>query len=183
MKQGRMTVVEQKEASPAVAEAVCRLLAQLTSRPCPFGMPELEQMLRSGNCRLFMARVDNEAVGMLTVGQYATPTGRKCWLEDVVMRWIFVLYQGERAFYAGSVLFWNSLQPLRRRKLRMKTAMSYTKPSHRNHCNSACCKAAFFRAAALQKRNRPRGMFNTASPDFSFAPCRPKKFSFSRTAF
>ena len=85
MKQGRMTVVEQKEASPAVAEAVCRLLAQLTSRPCPFGMPELEQMLRSGNCRLFMARVDNEAVGMLTVGQYATPTGRKCWLEDVVV--------------------------------------------------------------------------------------------------
>ncbi|WP_291448121.1 hypothetical protein, partial [Desulfovibrio sp.] len=48
---------------------------------------------------------------------------------------------------------------------------------------SACCKAAFSRAAALQKRNRPRGMFNTASPDFSFAPCRPKKFSFSRTAF
>ena len=48
-------------------------------------------------------------------------------LESVVMRWIFVLYQGERAFYAGSVLFWYSLYPLRRRKLRMKTAMSYTK--------------------------------------------------------
>ena len=29
-------------------------------------------------------------------------------LESVVMRWIFVLYQGERAFYAGSVLFWYS---------------------------------------------------------------------------
>ena len=85
MKQGRMTVVEQKEASPAVVEVVCRLLAQLTSRPCPFGMPELEQMLRSGNCRLFMACVDDEAVGMLTVGQYTTPTGRKCWLEDVVV--------------------------------------------------------------------------------------------------
>ena len=24
------------------------------------------------------------------------------------MRWIFVLYQGERAFYKGSVLFWYS---------------------------------------------------------------------------
>ena len=27
-------------------------------------------------------------------------------LESVVMRWIFVLYQGERAFYEESVLFW-----------------------------------------------------------------------------
>ena len=29
-------------------------------------------------------------------------------MEGAAMRWIFVLYQGERAFYAGSVLFWYS---------------------------------------------------------------------------
>ena len=29
-------------------------------------------------------------------------------LEGVVMRWIFVLYQGERACYEGSVLLWYS---------------------------------------------------------------------------
>ena len=31
-------------------------------------------------------------------------------LEGVVMRWVFVLCQGERAFYAGSVLFWYSTE-------------------------------------------------------------------------
>ena len=34
---------------------------------------------------LFLARYNGEVVAMLTLGEYLAPTGRKMWIEDVVV--------------------------------------------------------------------------------------------------
>jgi ribosomal protein S18 acetylase RimI-like enzyme len=44
------------------------------------------QILESGDSYLFVAEPDsNEIAGMLTVATYITPSGRKVWIEDVVV--------------------------------------------------------------------------------------------------
>lgn len=66
-------------------EAVRRLLGQLTTRPIAFGKTELEQLLADESSRLYVACLEGTIVGMATVGTYLCPTGRKFWLEDVVV--------------------------------------------------------------------------------------------------
>ena len=62
-----------------------KLLAQLSSSPVYFTMNELQAMVESTASRLFLLRVDGEVVGMITLGSYLAPTGRKYWIEDVVV--------------------------------------------------------------------------------------------------
>ena len=66
-------------------EAVRRLLGQLTTRPIAFGKTELEQLLADESSRLYVACLEGTIVGMATIGTYLCPTGRKFWLEDVVV--------------------------------------------------------------------------------------------------
>lgn len=75
-------VTEPKEEYVA---AVSRLLKQLTSRPIVFGQADLEQLVASPSSQLYLARIGDRLVGMATVGAYLCPTGKKYWLEDVVV--------------------------------------------------------------------------------------------------
>ena len=61
-----------------------RLIPQLsTSSPAPGrGVRRRSSATRDG---LFVARVDGTIVGALTLAFYRIPTGRKAWIEDVVV--------------------------------------------------------------------------------------------------
>ena len=61
------------------------LLKQLTTREISFNEEDLRLIIDSASSQLFILRVEGEVAGMLTLGIYATPTGRKLWIEDVVV--------------------------------------------------------------------------------------------------
>lgn len=75
-------VIEVKECS---VEAVNRLLVQLSSSPMQFTYDSLAAIVESPSSHLFFAEYAGSVVGMLTVGEYLAPTGRKLWIEDVVV--------------------------------------------------------------------------------------------------
>lgn len=66
-------------------EAVCQLMKQLTVRNIVLSEVEYAQMVASPSNRLFLLLYEERVVGMLTVGMYASPTGTKAWIEDVVV--------------------------------------------------------------------------------------------------
>jgi ribosomal protein S18 acetylase RimI-like enzyme len=61
------------------------LLSQLTQQPIKFGEEELRALIANNASHLFIMREQDEVVGMLTLGIYLSPTGRKAWVEDVVV--------------------------------------------------------------------------------------------------
>lgn len=66
-------------------EPINRLLAQLSSTPVPFTQKELQAIVDAPTTHLFLLRVDGGVAGMITLGSYLAPTGRKYWIEDVVV--------------------------------------------------------------------------------------------------
>lgn len=61
------------------------LLCQLTSRSIAFGGEQLRTLVESDNSHLFILCEQGQIIGMLTIGSYLSPTGRKAWVEDVVV--------------------------------------------------------------------------------------------------
>ena len=66
-------------------EAVCRLMGQLTTRNIVFTVEDYVRLVQPPCSRLFLLLCEGRVVGMLTVGMYASPTGTKAWIEDVVV--------------------------------------------------------------------------------------------------
>jgi ribosomal protein S18 acetylase RimI-like enzyme len=66
-----------------VVTAVARLLPQLSSATPPTAS-ELEAIIADGQT-FFVARLDGQIVGCLTLVLYRIPTGLKAWIEDVVV--------------------------------------------------------------------------------------------------
>lgn len=69
----------------ALVEPVGRMLRQLTGTDAPFGEEKLRVIIRDMSCRLFVARIGSEVVGMFSLCTYLSPSMRKVWLEDVVV--------------------------------------------------------------------------------------------------
>lgn len=65
--------------------SIQHLLEQLSSRPPVFTKENLCSIVNSQNSRLFLATCDGTVCGMLTLATYLSPTGRKFWVEDVVV--------------------------------------------------------------------------------------------------
>lgn len=80
-----LDIFEVQEATALYVEAIDRLLAQLSSSERFFTIEELRAIVDSDSSHLFLARYNGEIVAMLTVGEYLAPTGRKMWIEDVVV--------------------------------------------------------------------------------------------------
>lgn len=72
-------------ADAACADRMGELLGQLASRPVAFTADDVRAMAADGGSRVFLLRVRGRLAGMLTVGTYFSPTGRKAWIEDVVV--------------------------------------------------------------------------------------------------
>lgn len=66
-------------------EAVYRLMEQLTTRSIEFTEEDYKNLIGRPDSRLFLLLVEGRVEGMLTVGSYASPTGTKAWIEDVVV--------------------------------------------------------------------------------------------------
>lgn len=63
---------------------IAAMLEQLTGRETNFGKQELRAIIENPASQLFILRADESVAGMLTLGCYPSPTGRKVWVEDVV---------------------------------------------------------------------------------------------------
>ncbi|MGB9799259.1 MAG: GNAT family N-acetyltransferase [Thermanaerothrix sp.] len=69
-----------------MVEAFARLIPQLSSSSPPPTRQELEEMVNSDASILFLARdEDGQIVGTLTLVVFRIPTGRRAWIEDVVV--------------------------------------------------------------------------------------------------
>ena len=66
-------------------EAVLRLMEQLTARSITFTPNDYAQLVQSPSSKLFLLLYKGDVMGMLTIGTYASPTGTKAWIEDVVV--------------------------------------------------------------------------------------------------
>lgn len=73
------------EVTDALAEAFARLLPQLSPRLGALSRMELQRVAESGNTLLLTASAGERIVGVLTLAWYDAPSGRKAWIEDVVV--------------------------------------------------------------------------------------------------
>ena len=82
-----MNVVIEKVqfATGQLVEALNRLLPQLSSDPPTLTMGDVERILHSDSAALFVAKEGPRIVGMLTLITFRIPTGRRAWIEDVVV--------------------------------------------------------------------------------------------------
>ena len=81
----QLEIFEVKEACGSYVEPMNRLLAQLSSSGASITLEQLQQLVDSNASHLFLGRYNGEIVAMLTLGEYLAPTGRKMWIEDVVV--------------------------------------------------------------------------------------------------
>lgn len=80
--------IEIREATEATEQLVADigvLLRQLSSKPRQFTLTTLQTMMSEPDTHLYVATAGGHAVGMLTLAFYTSPTGRKAWVEDVVV--------------------------------------------------------------------------------------------------
>jgi ribosomal protein S18 acetylase RimI-like enzyme len=82
-----VSVEEATELTPALLEALARLVPQLSQSAAPIGEAELAEMVASPVTRLLVARLpETEAiVGTLTLVLFRIPTGVRGWIEDVIV--------------------------------------------------------------------------------------------------
>ncbi len=78
-------IINVKESNQYIVDGVNRLLCQLVSNFHPITENELSEIINSDSSSLYLMSLNNEIVGMFTLGNYISPTGRKFWLEDVVV--------------------------------------------------------------------------------------------------
>lgn len=81
-----MHIERQSAVTDELLEAFRRLMPQLSSsNPAPT-RAELAEMIESPAITLLVARDDGgEIVGSLTLAMFRIPTGRRAWIEDVVV--------------------------------------------------------------------------------------------------
>jgi ribosomal protein S18 acetylase RimI-like enzyme len=72
-------------ATPEVVEGLNRLLPQLSSQPPTLTIDDVERMVHSEAATLFVATEDGAVLGTLTLIIFSIPTGRRGWIEDVVV--------------------------------------------------------------------------------------------------
>ena len=80
-----MKVERVTEADEALAEAVARLVPQLSPKRAPAGIVELVQLVATPGTSLIVARDGDHVIGMLTLIVYRVPTGLRAWIHDVVV--------------------------------------------------------------------------------------------------
>jgi ribosomal protein S18 acetylase RimI-like enzyme len=78
-------IFELKDACGCYVGPMNRLLAQLSSSGACIDEAQLQALVESEASHLFLAKYKGDVVAMLTLGEYLAPTGRKMWIEDVVV--------------------------------------------------------------------------------------------------
>ena len=79
-------VVRIREITPEVVEAFGRLVPQLSQRAMLPGAESLRRVVESPQTRLYVVRsAGGYIAGALALALYDIPTGRRAWIEDVVV--------------------------------------------------------------------------------------------------
>ena len=73
------------EASDELVAGLNQLLPQLSTTAVPLTIADVEALVSSSATVLFVARDEGRVVGSLTLVVFAIPTGRRAWIEDVVV--------------------------------------------------------------------------------------------------
>jgi ribosomal protein S18 acetylase RimI-like enzyme len=74
-----------RDTTDEVLKAFGRLLPQLSRSAEPLDAETLQTLVTWPGNRLLVARVDGDIVGALTLVMFPIPTGRRAWIEDVVV--------------------------------------------------------------------------------------------------
>lgn len=77
--------IEIEDLKPDDLEAINRLIAQLSTSSHTFTEAELNSLIASPQSHLYALEYDEKIIGMVTLCIYQCPTGRKAWIEDVVV--------------------------------------------------------------------------------------------------
>ena len=80
-----MRIEQVTEADGALADAIGRLVPQLSPRRTPPTLAELTDIAANPSTVLLVARDDDRVLGMLTLVLYRVPTGLRGWIHDVVV--------------------------------------------------------------------------------------------------
>lgn len=81
-----MIIKEITSFTPAIQSAVQHFIDLLVNTPYTASAESLMALIEAENSHLFLAFNEAENItGMLTVGMYYSPTGKKAWIEDVVV--------------------------------------------------------------------------------------------------
>jgi ribosomal protein S18 acetylase RimI-like enzyme len=82
-----VTITEASSVDPDLAEAFVRLTPQLSSSSPPPTEAQLREIVEQPGTTMFLARDDDtgEIVGTLTLVTFPIPTGRRAWIEDVIV--------------------------------------------------------------------------------------------------
>jgi GNAT superfamily N-acetyltransferase len=78
-------IYEVTAVSAKLTEALERLLPQLSQSAQMPTTEQIETLLNNPNTYLFVAENEGEIIGMLSLVVVDIPTGRKAWIEDVVV--------------------------------------------------------------------------------------------------
>ena len=81
----KMKIFRITSSSAALFDALERLLPQLSSSATTPSAEHIEKLLSNENTHLFTAEIEGNIVGMLSLVVVDIPTGRKAWIEDVVV--------------------------------------------------------------------------------------------------
>ncbi|HEX9106651.1 MAG TPA: GNAT family N-acetyltransferase [Longimicrobiales bacterium] len=82
-----MDIQEVRELSDALLLALRALTAELAPAASPLTRERLQEIVASPSCRLLIAAASPgaEIAGMLILASYPIASGRRCWIEDVVV--------------------------------------------------------------------------------------------------
>ena len=80
-----MNIYRATNVSEKLIQGIANLLPQLSSNATAPSLDELKLLLADENCHLLVAEEDETIAGMLSLVVVNIPTGRKAWIEDVVV--------------------------------------------------------------------------------------------------
>jgi ribosomal protein S18 acetylase RimI-like enzyme len=100
------------QATSDLIESLNRLLPQLSSSAESLTLNDVEWMVNSDVVTLYVARHEGRIVGTLTLAVFAIPTGRRAWIEDVVVD------ESARGLGVGEQLTMAAVDEARRRGVR-----------------------------------------------------------------
>jgi ribosomal protein S18 acetylase RimI-like enzyme len=100
------------DASDEVVDALNELLPQLSSTAAVVTSDQLRDLVESPSTTLFMARMNGQRVGSLTLVVFRIPTGLRGWIEDVVV------HESARGAGVGEALTRAAIDEAKRRGVR-----------------------------------------------------------------
>ncbi len=74
-----------RDATPELVDALNRLVPQLSSSATVLTREDVERLIESPVTYLFTATSDSAIVGTLTLVIFTIPSGRRAWIEDVIV--------------------------------------------------------------------------------------------------